>query len=121
MSTPLATLAHILCRSNESAIFKNQVTMYQLLILFSGNKLNSTYGTATTDKLIESIKPFLSDQYYNIANDDYITLHNCVFSNIIEDEFPSNIFASSRSRTGMFNSHISPNLKSTINKRINMS
>ncbi len=120
MSTPLAKLTQIVCHSKESAIFKNQVIMYQLLILFSSNKLNPAFGTSTTDELIKSVKSFLSERYHNSVKRDYDSLHRCVFSNITDFPTPTTLhFDSSRGYTGVFNSYKSPNLNSTVSKRIN--
>lgn len=88
MNTPLEALCNALANKNEYRIFQNQTHMYQILVLFSSNKLNPAFGYETTDELIPHIKAYLYDFAKNKFDTDHTYTHRCVCENITT--FPLN-------------------------------
>lgn len=115
--TPLESLTKIITMQGESMLFKNQAIMYQILVLFSGNKLNPVYGVTTTDELIQDIKMYLHNRYTNLDVSDYEDMHRCVCSNVIG--FPSSMnFHAKEGNISYFTSVDMTNIKANINKII---
>ncbi len=88
MNTPLEALCNALVAKNEFHIFQNQTHLYQILVLFSSNRLNPDFGYETTDELIPYIKSYLYDFAKNKFETDHTDIHRCICENITT--FPSN-------------------------------
>lgn len=83
MDYPLSRLASVLSGKGDFKIFPNQTTMFRVLVTFSSNTLNSTYGISTTDNLIPYIQKYLKDIYAN-QTEDMNDLHSCIYQNLLD-------------------------------------
>lgn len=81
--TPLKLLSKVLCGASNFAIFENQTEFYQIIIMFSSNKINGSYGFSTTDELIPHIKKYLRALYENKSTTEYSYLHKAICQNIL--------------------------------------
>lgn len=122
-NTPLSKLAQAICGKHTYSIFRNQTIMYQVLIIFTGNKLHFSKYYSNTDSMLPYIKKYIYEAYSNNFSMDFSPLHKSICDTIIPpvDEDVDKNFNNSFGHNISYLDLNGTNLRTNINKVINNS